>query len=73
MGSSKGLSEEETRAAVVQAEKARAAAPEEDMEKADQVVAAATKEHQLAKTAKKRGSDGGKYECRRRRSLRGLA
>ena len=44
----------------MEAEKARAAAPEGEMEKADQVVAAATKKHQLATTAKKRRGDGGK-------------
>ncbi|CAN0281338.1 unnamed protein product, partial [Pylaiella littoralis] len=46
------------KAAVVEAEKARAAAPEEEAEKAGQVVAAATKRVQLAKTAKKRRRDG---------------
>ena len=45
---------------MVRAEKARAAAPEEEAEKADQVVAAAIKRAQLAKTAKKRRSKGGK-------------
>ena len=45
---------------MVEAEKARAAAPEEEAEEAGQVVAAATEKYQLAKTATKRRRDGGK-------------